>query len=79
MCFFSQVHFKSVLKGADVVFDSGEKLKVELDSLLGVVRQQSQELEATIAQVEGYQEVSIMNYVMRNLSFLILNLYYRKN
>ncbi|KAL1139467.1 hypothetical protein AAG570_006451 [Ranatra chinensis] len=52
-----QVHFRSGVTGGGCVVETGEALKIELDSLLGIVRQQSTELEATIAQVEQYQQV----------------------
>ncbi|XP_024081429.1 nesprin-1 [Cimex lectularius] len=51
-----QVHFKSGLSGAESVPKQGEELKRELDSLHGIVKQQSVDLEERINQVEQYQQ-----------------------
>ncbi|XP_066909345.1 muscle-specific protein 300 kDa-like [Halyomorpha halys] len=52
-----QVHFKCGLQGAESVVQAAEKLKHDLESLHGIVKQQSVELEAAIDQVEQYQQV----------------------
>lgn len=52
-----QVHFKCGLQGGESVVEAAEKLKHELESLHGIVKQQSVELEAAIDQVEQYQQV----------------------
>ncbi|CAH1403533.1 unnamed protein product [Nezara viridula] len=51
-----QVHFKCGLQGGESVVEAAEKLKHELESLHGIVKQQSVELEAAIDQVEQYQQ-----------------------
>ena len=55
-----QVHFKSGLTGGDAVPIAGAALKAELDTLMGIVRQQSIELEEAISQVEQYQQVGTL-------------------
>ena len=66
------MHFKSGLQGAGSVIETADKLKQELNSLHGVLRQQRLEHEAAIDQVEQYQQVTFFtkynNYTLIHIS-----------
>jgi len=61
-----EVHFRSGIVGDNRVKDTADDLIAELNSLHSTVKEQTTSLEACLAQIDQYQQVSGMGKVAFN-------------
>lgn len=54
--FVIQVHFRSGIGGDSKVSEAGEELLQDLDLLLGSVKEHTGSLDATLTQIDKYQQ-----------------------
>jgi hypothetical protein len=58
MIFFWQLHFRAGVIGDSKITESAEEILRELDQLTGVVKEETTHLEACLAQLDQYQQVT---------------------
>lgn len=67
-----EVHFRSGIVGDNRVKDTADGLIAELNSLQSTVKEQTTSLEACLAQIDQYQQVSGMRKMAFNLQTIIV-------
>lgn len=71
-----EVHFRSGIVGDNRVKDTADDLIAELNSLQNTVKEQTTSLEACLAQIDQYQQVSGMRKMAFNLLTTIVKYFF---